>query len=137
MAQCADSTWTINMIGDKNPTSLLETLFFDLKVDPAGVISGDVFILVNPLQRISSVTGTCRPNTQPDGVTLSLSFTWDKVDVFMVGFSHRFGPVIHFDGRFLATTHTFLEGESSVLSAAMAAFAPSDGDTGIGTGQQT
>jgi hypothetical protein len=133
MSECkATSEWTINMSRDPNST-MLGTLFFRLKIT-AGTITGDVFV-AGLSEPFSSVSGTCLSYDKPDITTMTLSFTWGKADVFLVGFTNFVDPVTFFRGKFIASAHAaiaLLDNLPQVL-----AFAPDPGDTGTGTGQVT
>jgi len=114
------------------PPMHLETLVFpDLRVDMAGVITGEVFIGTT---RLSPVTGTCRPVTRPDGNLLTLEFNWGTRDIFLVGFTHLDG-IIKFKGRYIALLHTGVVPEVERIVAALTP--PDVGETGTATGQQT
>jgi hypothetical protein len=133
MAQCTNAGWTINLSRDPSAT-MLQTLFFDLKINEAGDINGNVFIAGVP-EPISQVTGTCRPIDNPDGTLMTLSFIWGAVDMFMFGFTHFVDPFTRFEGRFIATARP--DDAPLNITEPLAALAAGPGDTGTGTGQQT
>jgi hypothetical protein len=138
MAACTDFILTVYIwiVAEDNPTPTppiyLQTLTFpDLKVAANGDLTGDVYIGTT---KLSSVTGTCRPLTSPDGNLLTLAFNWGAVDIFLTGFTYVKG-FTKFKGRYIATQHGGIAVELNERLALLAA--PGDGDTGTATGQQT
>jgi hypothetical protein len=141
MAACQNSKWIINLwkleipsgtTAPPFPLPLLETLFFDLTIDPTTkVISGDVFL---GNIRLSAVMGNCAPNATPDGNLLGLSFNWGSVDVYIAGFTHT-QVFVKFKGVYRAQTRDGAIPDS--FDQRLKAFAPGDGETGTSTGQQT
>jgi hypothetical protein len=139
MANCQNITLIIRMfkIDDPkgNPPEELEQLTFDIKltngvIDPA---QSNVFLSD---MRLSALSGTCQPVADPDGTAMTLFFTWDRIDVFMTGFTYIKG-FKRFRGCWFAKTHTgALENEFDETLRAIV-LGPGNGDTGSGTGQVT
>jgi hypothetical protein len=133
MAECTNSEWRINMTRN-SPPGFLQTLFFRLNVGEGGALTGEVF-LAGSTTRLSTVSGMCRPIDNPDATVITLSFTWNAVDIFMVGVTHFVDPINQFDGTFIATQR---DGLSPLdFNPTRAELAAGPGDTGTGTGQQT
>lgn len=139
MADCQDINLIIRMFKIHDPDLKapveLEQLTFDIKltdgrIDPA---RSNVFLSE---MRISALSGTCQPVANPDGIALTLFFTFDRIDVFMTGFTYKQG-FIRFRGAWFANTHTgALENEFDETLRAIV-LGPGSGDTGSGTGQVT
>jgi hypothetical protein len=139
MANCQDITLIIRMFKIHDPEGKppveLEQLTFDIKltngvIDPA---RSNVFLSE---MRLSPLSGTCQPVANPDGIALTLFFTFDRIDVFMTGFTYPLG-FTRFRGCWFAKTHTgTLENEFDETLRAMV-LGPGNGDTGSGTGQVT
>jgi hypothetical protein len=142
MAACQDSTvilkmWKINedVSVPLPPAPFDSFLTFLLKVVAGQIVYPDSKVFLGTVL-LSSVSGTCQPVANPDGTAMTLQFTWDRVDVFMTGFTYLSG-FTRFRGCWLAKTHMgalpneFSEALRSILVA------PDDGDTGTATGQQT
>jgi hypothetical protein len=139
MANCQNITLIIRMfrIDDPQgkPPEELEQLTFTI-VLTNGVIDrtrSTVFLSDMPL---SALSGTCQAVADPDGTAMTLFFTWDRIDVFMTGFTYIKG-FKRFRGCWFAKTRTgTLENEFNEAQRAIV-LSPGNGDTGSGTGQVT
>ncbi len=134
------SGWTLRMKPEGQGEEAVKTLFFDLKIDDRGVVSGNVFNAkddgVTPEEEpFSKVTGRRQPSDNPDGSLMSLSFTSGDFGIFMSGFTFVNEPFTRFEGRYISSALDGLAPEEVSPGSTMLASGP--GETGTGTGQQT
>ena len=139
MANCEDITLIIRMFKIDDPKGErpveLEQLTFNIKLTNGAIDPAKSTVFLSNI-RLSALSGTCQPVANPDGVALTLFFTWDRIDVFMTGFTYIKG-FKRFRGAWFAKTHTgALENEFNETLRAIV-LSPGNGDTGSGTGQVT
>jgi hypothetical protein len=123
----------MTMVSDKTPNRL-EHIFLKLKVTDEVKISGTMHYPFHSIEPFSEVSGTCRPQTKPDGTFMTLEFNWGPSDIFMVGFTHTDG-FTRFRGKFFASEAATFAGRE--IEEAVVRLIPEPPDTGTGTGQQT
>ena len=139
MANCQNITLIIRMFRIDDPKGVppeeLEQLTFDIKLTNGVIDPAQSTVFLSEM-RLSALSGTCQPVADPDGTAMTLFFTWDRIDVFMTGFTYIKG-FKRFRGSWFAKTHTgALENEFDETLRAIV-LAPGSGDTGSGTGQVT
>jgi hypothetical protein len=139
--------WTITVTNDASPNkpSSQRIIVFCLAVDSNnGKINGAVSLSDGTF--LSSVTGIDQPimNANLDLNTplslMTLIFTWGTTNVTMTGYTFSVGPLRKFSGRYTAFESAGLVSSFASVTAAanpVLPTAPSDGDTGTGTGTQT
>ena len=132
MASCVSGNWIMIMVTDKKP-ELQEIITLKLTVTN-GVISGTMHYPAASDTPFSTVSGTCRPLSKPDGTLMILEFNWGPSDIFMVGFSYQQG-FIKFKGKFFVSEAAPIDGRE--IDEAVVRLIPEPPDTGTGTGQQT
>ena len=117
------------------PPEELEQLTFNIKLTNGVIDPAQSSVFLSEM-RLSPLSGTCQPVANPDGTAMTLFFTWDRIDVFMTGFTYIKG-FKRFRGAWFAKTHTgALENEFNETLRAIV-LSPGNGDTGSGTGQVT
>lgn len=139
MANCQNITLIIRMWKIDDPKGIppeeLEQLTFTIRLTNGVIDPTQSTVFLSDIL-LSPLSGTCQPVANPDGTALTLFFTWDRMDVFMTGFTYR-NAFTRFRGSWFAKTHTgALEHEFDETLRAMV-LAPGNGDTGSGTGQVT
>jgi hypothetical protein len=139
MANCQNITLIIRMWKISEPQGVrpeeLEQLTFDIKLTNGVIDPAQSNVFLSDI-RLSPLSGTCQPVADPDGTALTLFFTWDRMDVFMTGFTYRNG-FTRFRGCWFAKTHTGTAEHELQEDVRAVTLGPGSGDTGSGTGQVT
>jgi hypothetical protein len=70
---------------------------------------------------------------------MALEFTWGNVNMVLSGTTVKTPETVFFDGRYTASaaSATLVATNSPIGMRRISSMAPTDGDTGTGTGQQT